>query len=168
MSFAPIPAILDELRGGRLIVLVDDEDRENEGDFVCAAEKVTPELINFMTRVGGGYMCVPLTGDVCERLDLTPQVATNNSIHGTPMTITVDGHPRHGVGTGVSAYDRHKTIQLLIDPRSGREDFVRPTEGADGSNRRVPSLSQIARRGAGHGDEQPQRGAEDEQRGASV
>lgn len=128
MPLSPIPEILDELRAGRVIVLVDDENRENEGDFVCAAEKITPQIINFMTRVGAGYLCVPLTSDDCRRLDLESQVpgGRNNSVWGTPLTVSVDGHPRHGVGTGVSAADRVKTIQLLIDPKSTASDFVRP------------------------------------------
>jgi len=126
MPLSPIPEILDELRAGRVIVLVDDENRENEGDFICAAEKVTVELINFMTRIGGGYLCVPLTGEVCDRLDLHDQSPTNTSLRGTPLTVSVDGHPKHGVGTGISAHDRAKTIQMLIDPKSKPDDFVRP------------------------------------------
>jgi len=126
MAFADIETILDELRAGRVIVLADDANRENEGDFVCAAEKVTPEIINFMTRVGGGYLCVPLTGADCDRLDLAPQATTNTALRGTPMTVSVDGHPRHGVGTGISAQDRARTIELLIDPQSTPDDFVRP------------------------------------------
>ncbi len=126
MPLSPIPEILDELRAGKVVVLVDDENRENEGDFVCAAEKVTPEIINFMTRVGGGYLCVSLTRADCDRLDLQPQSTSNNSMWGTPLTVSVDGHPKHGVGTGVSAPDRVKTIQLLIDPATTADDFVRP------------------------------------------
>jgi 3,4-dihydroxy 2-butanone 4-phosphate synthase/GTP cyclohydrolase II len=126
MPLSPIPEILDELRAGRVIVLIDDENRENEGDFVCAAEMVTIEIINFMTRVGGGYLCVPLTGADCDRLDLGPQAAINTSVRGTPFTISIDGHPKHGVGTGISAHDRVKTIELLIDPDSTPDDFVRP------------------------------------------
>lgn len=128
MPLSPIPEILDELRAGRVIVLVDDESRENEGDFVCAAQKITPGIINFMTRVGAGYLCVSLTAEDCDRLNLQPQVASgaNTTLFGTPLTVSVDGHPRHGVGTGVSARDRCKTIQLLIDPRTTAEDFVRP------------------------------------------
>jgi 3,4-dihydroxy 2-butanone 4-phosphate synthase/GTP cyclohydrolase II len=126
MPLSPIPEILDELRAGRIIILVDDENRENEGDFVCAAEKVTVEIINFMTRIGGGYLCVPLTGADCDRLDLVPQAAVNTSLRGTPLTVSVDGHPRHGVGTGISAHDRVKTIRLLIDPNSSPDDLVRP------------------------------------------
>jgi len=126
MPLSPIPDILDELRAGRIIILVDDENRENEGDFVCAAEKVTVQIINFMTRIGGGYLCVPLTGEDCDRLDLVPQAAVNTSLRGTPLTVSVDGHPRHGVGTGISAHDRVKTIKLLIDAASSPDDFVRP------------------------------------------
>ncbi|UCD74387.1 MAG: 3,4-dihydroxy-2-butanone-4-phosphate synthase [Phycisphaerales bacterium] len=126
MPLSPIPEILEELRAGKVIVLVDDEDRENEGDFVCAAEKVTVEIINFMTRVGAGYLCVSMTGADCDRLDLVPQAAVNTSVRGTPLTISIDGHPRHGVTTGISAYDRVKTIELMLDPNSRPDDFVRP------------------------------------------
>ena len=126
MSFAPISEILEELRAGRMIVLVDDENRENEGDFVCAAEAVTPELVNFMTRIGGGYLCVALDGETCDRLDLVPQSTTNTSLRGTPFTVSVDGHPRHGVGTGISASDRAISIRLLADPETRIDDLVRP------------------------------------------
>lgn len=126
MPLSPIADILDDLRAGKVIVLVDDENRENEGDFVVAAEFVTPETINFLTRVGGGYLCVSLDGDTCDRLDLHPQTASNTSVRGTPFTVSIDGHPRHGVGTGISARDRARTIQMLIDPAVRSDDFVRP------------------------------------------
>ena len=126
MPLSEIPDILDDLRAGKAIILVDDEGRENEGDFVVAAEFVTPEMVNFLTRVGGGYLCVSLDGPTCDRLDLHPQTQSNTSIRGTPFTVSVDGHPRHGVGTGISAKDRARTIQLLIDPVSRPDDFVRP------------------------------------------
>ncbi len=126
MPFASIPEILDELRAGRMIVLVDDERRENEGDFICAADFVSVEVINFMTRVGGGYLCLSLAGDICDRLELAPAVAQNTSLRGTPFTVSIDGHPRHGVGTGISASDRVKTVQLACDPKSRPDDFVRP------------------------------------------
>lgn len=126
VPLASIPEILDELRAGRIVVLVDDEDRENEGDFVCAADHVSVEVINFMTRVGGGYLCVAMTGEDCRRLGLVPQATVNTSLRCTPFTVSVDGHPRHGVGTGISARDRVKTIQLLNDPGSRPDDFVRP------------------------------------------
>ncbi len=126
MPLAPIPEILEELRDGRVIVLVDDEQRENEGDFVVAAEKMTPELVNFLTRVGGGYLCVALAGSICDRLNLAPQVAVNTSLRTTPFTVSIDGHPRHGVGTGISARDRATTIRMLLDPAMKPDDFVRP------------------------------------------
>ncbi|MFG0257962.1 MAG: 3,4-dihydroxy-2-butanone-4-phosphate synthase [Phycisphaerales bacterium JB043] len=124
--FSPIPEILDELREGRLVILTDDENRENEGDLVLAAEKVTPELINFMLTLARGYMCLSLTGEDCDRLALGPQGTENTSVRGTPYTISIDGHPRHGFTTGVSARERAETIQLAIKPDSTPADFVRP------------------------------------------
>ena len=126
MPLSPIPEILDELRAGRIVVLVDDERRENEGDFICAAQFASVDIINFMTRVGGGYLCVAVTGETCERLDLGPAVQVNTSVRGTPFTVSVDGHPRHGVGTGISAADRVRTVQLLVDRTSRPDDLVRP------------------------------------------
>jgi 3,4-dihydroxy 2-butanone 4-phosphate synthase/GTP cyclohydrolase II len=126
MPLSPISDILDDLRAGRIVVLVDDERRENEGDFICAAQFTDVQIINFMTRVGGGYLCIALDGDTCDRLDLAPAVPVNTSLRGTPFTISVDGHPRHGVGTGISAPDRVKTIQMLVDEGSRPDDFVRP------------------------------------------
>ena len=121
-----IPEILDDLRAGRPIVLVDDENRENEGDLVCAAEKVTPEIINFMTHHTPGYLCVALTAIDCDRLELHAQTPTNTALRGTAMAVSVDGHPRHGVGTGISASDRARTARLLGDPTSRPDDLVRP------------------------------------------
>ena len=121
-----IGEILEDLRHGRPIILVDDEDRENEGDLVCAAEKVTPEIINFMTRHTPGYLCVALTAAECDRLELHPQAASNTSLRGTAMAVSVDGHPRYGVGTGISASDRARTARLLADPASRPHDLVRP------------------------------------------
>lgn len=126
MPLSPIPEILDDLRAGKVIVLVDDENRENEGDFVCAAERVTPGIINFLTRHTPGYLCIAMTGEDCDRLNLTPQVAVNTSMRSTAMTVSIDGHPRHGVGTGISASDRAKTVQIAVDPRSRPDDLVRP------------------------------------------
>jgi 3,4-dihydroxy 2-butanone 4-phosphate synthase/GTP cyclohydrolase II len=121
-----IPEILEELRRGRPIVLVDDENRENEGDLVCAAEKITPEIVNFMTRHTPGYLCVALTATDCDRLELHPQTPTNTALRGTAMAVSVDGHPRHGVGTGISATDRARTARLLADPATRPDDLVRP------------------------------------------
>jgi 3,4-dihydroxy 2-butanone 4-phosphate synthase/GTP cyclohydrolase II len=123
---APIGEILEDLRQGRPIILVDDEDRENEGDLVCAAGKVTPEIINFMTRHTPGYLCVALASADCDRLELPPQAAANTSLHGTAMTVSVDGHPLHGVGTGISASDRARTARLLASPGTRPHDLVRP------------------------------------------
>jgi 3,4-dihydroxy 2-butanone 4-phosphate synthase/GTP cyclohydrolase II len=121
-----IPEILDDLRAGRPIVLVDDENRENEGDLVAAAEMITPEIINFMTHHTPGYLCVALTAADCDRLELHPQTTTNTALRGTAMAVSVDGHPRHGVGTGISASDRARTARLLADPASRPDDLVRP------------------------------------------
>ena len=125
-NFAAIPEILAELRAGRTIVLVDDEQRENEGDLVCCAESVTPEVVNFLARVAGGYLCVALDGETCDRLALAPQAGSNSSLRGTAFTVSVDGHPRHGVGTGISARDRATTIRLLADGTTRPDDLVRP------------------------------------------
>jgi len=125
-GFSPIHEILDELRAGRIVVLTDDEKRENEGDLVVAAEFATPEALTFMLGVGRGYMCLCLTEADCDRLALTPQTPVNSSVRGTPLTVTIDGHPKHGFTTGVSAHERSKGIRLAIDPSSGPGDFVRP------------------------------------------
>ncbi|MEC9374130.1 MAG: 3,4-dihydroxy-2-butanone-4-phosphate synthase [Planctomycetota bacterium] len=122
----PIPEILDELRAGRMVILVDDEGRENEGDLVLAAEHATPASINFMLSAARGYMCLSLTGVDCDRLELAPQAAVNTSVRGTPFTVSFDGHPKHGLTTGVSAAERAKTIRMAIDPGTGPDDFVRP------------------------------------------
>ncbi|UYV12459.1 MAG: 3,4-dihydroxy-2-butanone-4-phosphate synthase [Phycisphaera sp.] len=125
-GFSTIPEILEELRAGRMVVLTDDEDRENEGDLVMAAQFVTPEAVSFMVRRGGGYLFVSLTEAICDRLDLHPQTARNTSVRGTPLMVSIDGHPRHGFTTGVSAFERARTIQMTIDPNTRPDDFVRP------------------------------------------
>ncbi len=109
-----------------MVILTDDEDRENEGDLVLPAQFITPEAITFMLTVARGYMCLALTETDCDRLDLHPQAAVNTSVRGTPMTVSIDGHPAHGFTTGVSAGERAKTIRMTIDPRTGPSDFVRP------------------------------------------
>ncbi|MDD4891387.1 MAG: 3,4-dihydroxy-2-butanone-4-phosphate synthase, partial [Phycisphaerae bacterium] len=90
MPFSSIPQILDEFRAGRMIVLVDDEDRENEGDLVMAAEKITPEAVNFMLKFGRGLLCLPLSAELCTQLHLFPQVSENASLMGTAFTVTID------------------------------------------------------------------------------
>ncbi len=124
--FSPIPEILDDVRAGKFVVLVDDEGRENEGDLVLAAQHCTPEKLNAMTRLAAGYLCLSLTAQDCDRLNLHPQSHENSSVRGTPFTVSIDGHPRHGVGTGISAPDRSKTVQMAIDQAYGPDDFVRP------------------------------------------
>lgn len=121
-----IPDILDELRAGRMIVLVDDEGRENEGDLVLAGEMVTPSAINFMLSTARGYLCLSLTEADADRLELHPQAAVNTSVRTTAFTVSIDGSPRHGITTGVSAGERARTIRLAIDSASGPADFVRP------------------------------------------
>ncbi|HSI33547.1 MAG TPA: 3,4-dihydroxy-2-butanone-4-phosphate synthase, partial [Tepidisphaeraceae bacterium] len=126
MPFAPIPEILEELKAGRPIVLVDDEDRENEGDVVYAAQHTTPEAINFMLKEARGLICVALTNDQCDRLRLHPQTHINTAQLGTAFTVTVDAHPRFGVSTGVSAKDRAMTIQVAIADDAQPQDLLRP------------------------------------------
>ncbi len=122
----PIPEILDQVRDGKLIVLVDDERRENEGDLVCAADKAAPQTINFMLREGRGMLCVPLAGEICDRLELGPQSLINTAQRSTAYTVSVDAHERFGVTTGVSAVDRASTISVLCDSRSVVGDLARP------------------------------------------
>lgn len=124
--FAPIPEILEELRRGRMVVLTDDEDRENEGDLVLPAQFVTPEAITFMLSEARGYLCLSLTGRDCDRLDLHPQAGINTSARSTAFTVSIDGHPRHGFTTGVSARERARCIRMAIDPSTTAADFVRP------------------------------------------
>jgi 3,4-dihydroxy 2-butanone 4-phosphate synthase / GTP cyclohydrolase II len=126
MPPTPIAEILEELRAGRMVILTDDEDRENEGDLILPAQFVTPEAITFMLSVARGYMCLSLTPEDCDRLDLHPQTGVNTSARGTPFTVSIDGHPRHGFTTGVSARERARSILMAIDPKSGPGDFVRP------------------------------------------
>lgn len=119
-----IESALEDFREGKFVVVVDDEDRENEGDLIIAAEKITPEDVNFMLKNARGVLCVPLTIDRCKELGLSCQVDDNTSILGTPFTITVD--KLEGCSTGVSAEDRCATIRALADPTSTQETFGRP------------------------------------------
>lgn len=124
--FSPIDDILADLRAGKMAVVTDDENRENEGDLILPAQFISPEAVNFMVRQAGGYMFLSLTNDDCDRLNLHGQTAVNTSVRGTPLTVSIDGHPRHGFTTGVSATERANTIRLAIDPTSKPDDFVRP------------------------------------------
>jgi len=119
-----IEEAIGEIRDGRMIIIVDDEDRENEGDLVCAAEKVTPEIINFMARHARGLICLPLTEDRCDELHLTTQVADNTSYLGTAFTVSIDA--RRGITTGISAADRATTILSAVYPNSRPQDLARP------------------------------------------
>lgn len=121
-----ISDIIEDLQHGRMIVLVDDERRENEGDLVCAAEFITPQTINFMLREGRGMLCVPLAGEICDLLGLEPQGHINTTQHSTAYTVSVDAHHRFGVSTGVSAADRANTVKLLSDPSATASDLARP------------------------------------------
>lgn len=120
-----IESALEELRRGRIIIVVDDEDRENEGDFIVAAEKITPEIVNFMAKYGRGLICAPLTEERAEELKLDLMVKENTSLHETPFTVSVDLRG-HGCTTGISAADRAKTIYALSDPSTRPEDLGRP------------------------------------------
>jgi 3,4-dihydroxy 2-butanone 4-phosphate synthase/GTP cyclohydrolase II len=120
-----IEEAIEDIRNGKVIIVVDDEDRENEGDFICAAEKVTPEIINFMSKEGRGLICAPLIEDRCEELGLDLMVGSNTSHHATPFTVSVD-LIGHGCTTGISAHDRSKTIQALVNPETRPEELGKP------------------------------------------
>lgn len=120
-----VDEVLEDIRAGKIVIVVDDEDRENEGDFIVAGEKITPEIVNFMLHNGRGVLCAPLTEDRCRELDLDMQVATNTSLLGTPFTVSVDLLGQ-GCTTGVSANDRAATIRALIDPATRASDLGRP------------------------------------------
>ena len=115
---------IEDIKNGKFLIVVDDEDRENEGDFICAAEKITPQMVNFMLTNGRGVLCAPLTEERCDQLELGMQAEVNTSIHSTPFTISVD--KLEGCTTGVSAADRAATFQALADPTSTPETFGRP------------------------------------------
>lgn len=116
---------VEEIRAGKVLIVVDDEDRENEGDFIVATEKITPEIVNFMLTYGRGVLCVPLTKERCRELDLAPMLENNTSLLGTPFTVSAD-LLGNGCTTGVSVHDRAATIQALGDKAYKAEDFGRP------------------------------------------
>src|SRR3954469_12774944 len=122
--FTDVPDAIEEIRAGRMIVVVDDEDRENEGDLTLAAEKVTPEAINFMAKYGRGLVCLAMTEERLEHLNIGPMTAENTSQYGTAFCEAIDA--RQGVTTGISAYDRARTIQVAIDPATKPSDLARP------------------------------------------
>jgi len=122
--FSPIEEVVADIRAGKLVVIVDDEDRENEGDLICAAEKITPEMINFMATHGRGLICAPILPEAADRLGLPLMVRRNTESHGTNFTVAVDA--ASGISTGISSADRAKTVQLLANPLSEPQDLVRP------------------------------------------
>jgi 3,4-dihydroxy 2-butanone 4-phosphate synthase / GTP cyclohydrolase II len=126
MAFSSVEQAIEDFRAGRMIIIVDDEDRENEGDLACSAEKVTPEIINFMAREGRGLICLPMTEDRCDELNLPLQVSEreNNSNYNTAFTVSIEA--RSGVTTGISAADRAVTILTAVNPLSRAADLVRP------------------------------------------
>ncbi|HIE15659.1 MAG TPA: 3,4-dihydroxy-2-butanone-4-phosphate synthase, partial [Bacteroidales bacterium] len=120
-----IPEAIEAIKSGEIIIIVDDEDRENEGDFVVAAEKITPDIVNFMAKNGRGLICAPLPEERCEALNLDLMVGKNTALHETPFTVSVDLNGK-GCTTGISALDRAKTIRALVDPETKPEDLGRP------------------------------------------
>ncbi len=124
MSFHPIPEILDEIRAGRMVVIVDDEDRENEGDLIMAASLTRPEDVNFMAREARGLICLSLTRERCRQLGLKPMVSDNRSPHHTNFTVSIEA--AEGVTTGISAYDRAHTIRTAVRPDASPEDLTQP------------------------------------------
>lgn len=124
ISLNTIDEAIADIKNGKFVIVVDDEDRENEGDFICAAEKITPEMVNFMITEGRGVVCAPLTEERCAELELEMQVEKNTSIHATPFTVSID--KLEGCTTGVSAADRAATLRALADPDAKPETFGRP------------------------------------------
>src|SRR5687768_10223895 len=124
--FDRVEEAIEDIRRGRLVIVADDEDRENEGDLVCAADAVTPDLINFMARFGRGLICVALTEERADELDLPPMTDQNTDPQGTAFTVSVDGHRRFGITTGISAQDRAATVKILVDPGTRPADLRRP------------------------------------------
>jgi 3,4-dihydroxy 2-butanone 4-phosphate synthase / GTP cyclohydrolase II len=124
MSLSPVPELVAELAAGRMVILVDEEDRENEGDLVLAAEHVTPQAINFMAKHGRGLICLTLTRDRCERLHLPPMASRNGTRHGTAFTVSIEAAT--GVTTGISAADRSRTVQAAVAKDAKASDLVQP------------------------------------------
>ena len=124
MGLASVPEAIEDIRSGKFVIIVDDEDRENEGDLALPAEKVTAEAINFMAKYGRGLICVPMTGERLDELNIPMMALNNTSSFGTAFTVSVDA--KHNVTTGISAYDRAETVRVLLDPTAGPEDLARP------------------------------------------
>jgi 3,4-dihydroxy 2-butanone 4-phosphate synthase/GTP cyclohydrolase II len=137
MTFSTVEQAIDHIRAGRFVIVADDEDRENEGDLICAAQQITPEMVNFMIRKAGGLICVALTSERVDQLGLTPMSETNVDDYRTAYTVSIDASPRFGVTTGISAQDRATTIRVAVDPATVPGDLrhgghVFPLRARDG------------------------------------
>ncbi len=126
MTFSSVPDAVSDIARGRVVIVADDEDRENEGDLIAAAQTITPEVVNFMTKHGRGLICVSMTSQRADALDLPLMTDRNTDPQGTAFTVSVDAHRRFGVTTGISAQDRATTIRVLTDPDSTADDLRRP------------------------------------------
>ncbi len=125
-KFNTIEEAVKDIQNGRMVIVVDDHDRENEGDLVLAAEKVTPDAINFMITYGRGLVCVPLPADRIDELELAPMSCVNNESMRTAFTVSVDASPEYGISTGIAPADRARTVEILINPKKGKNDLVTP------------------------------------------
>ena len=148
MSFDTIEQAIADLRNGKLVVVADDADRENEGDLICAAQHATPDLVNFMILHGRGLLCLALTPERCEQLELPQQVDRNADEHCTAFTVTIDADRRFGVTTGISAVDRATTIRVAINPETRPGDLRR----ANRRGRSLPASGRTWDRGKPSGD----------------
>ncbi|MDD3418969.1 MAG: bifunctional 3,4-dihydroxy-2-butanone-4-phosphate synthase/GTP cyclohydrolase II [Candidatus Gastranaerophilales bacterium] len=126
MKFNTVEEAIADIKAGKMIIVADDENRENEGDLICAAELITPEIINFMTKEARGLICLALTTERAKELDLSPMTENNTDVKGTAFTVSIDADPKFGVSTGISAYDRATTIKIATDKRTQPDDFRRP------------------------------------------
>ena len=125
-KFNTIEEAIEDIKKGKMVIVVDDPDRENEGDLVMAAEKVTPEAINFMAKEGRGLICLSLLPERCEELDIPLMTQQNTDPKGTAFCVSIDAHPKFGTTTGISAHDRAITIKHAVSPEAKPQDFVRP------------------------------------------
>src|SRR5438477_6535621 len=123
MAFGSVEHAIADIRSGKFVIVADDEDRENEGDLICAAQLVTPEMVNFMIRRAGGLICVALTGERVDQLGLAPMSETNVDDYRTAYTVSIDASPRFGVTTGISAHDRATTVRVAVDPHALPSDL---------------------------------------------
>lgn len=126
INFDKVEEAIQDIKNGKMVIIADDENRENEGDLVCAAEKITPEIINFMITEGRGLICLTLTKEITEKLNLSQMVQSNTESHGCAFTVSIDAQQEYGVTTGISASDRSTTIKVAIDPKTKPENLRRP------------------------------------------